>query len=96
MGLKTVELQMLGREVYGEGWVYRLAKARGVAVRTAQRWASGANEPPEGLLGELRSISRTIQDYDAQRSLDMLIGDLLRDTAAALKADPDGWADHTN
>jgi len=44
----------LGQAVLGLGWVYRVAGMFGVAVRTAQRWASGASTVPLPVLDELQ------------------------------------------
>lgn len=47
---KRARLARAARAVYGEAWVYRLAKAQGVTVRAAQRWASGERGVPEHIL----------------------------------------------
>jgi len=52
---KQVEaFRELGKQVLGDGWVFRLAALVGVATRTAQRWAAGTSPVPDGVVNELR------------------------------------------
>lgn len=61
-------LREIGEALYGPRWQSEMARARGVAVRTVQRWDAG--QPiPDGLWPELR------EDIHARRGT---LGDLLK------------------
>ncbi len=50
-------LSDIGEALYGPRWQSELARALGVSIRTAQRWAQGAHEPPRGVYAELAAIA---------------------------------------
>lgn len=54
------ELRALGTAVFGEQWVTPVAETLGVALRTAQRWASGerGDAPSDAALADLRERLR--------------------------------------
>jgi hypothetical protein len=51
-------LATVGQALYGPAWQTRLASALGVNDRTVRRWASGENEIPAYVRGELMALCR--------------------------------------
>lgn len=47
-----------GEALYGTRWQSELARDLGVSIRTMQRWASGAFEPPAGVWTDLLRLSQ--------------------------------------
>ncbi len=72
---RVEELRRIGQAALGVRWVYRLAKASGVAVRSAQRWNNGQHPVPDAVMDYL-------YDQAAKRNaarLDMRIAELLEE-----------------
>lgn len=53
-----LRLRSLGEAIYGDEWISPLARALGVDVRTAQRWASGEIVAPASVFEELAPAAR--------------------------------------
>jgi hypothetical protein len=49
-------LREAGQALYGSTWQSDMARGLDVAVRTVQRWASGASAIPASVAGELRAL----------------------------------------
>jgi hypothetical protein len=49
-------LERAGRLLHGPSWQTPLAADLGVALRTVQRWASGASALPSGIWADLRKL----------------------------------------
>ena len=90
------DLKVLGPEVFGAGWKYRLAAHCEVAVRTVHRWCDPKEKtraPPVELINWLRDQAETLQTLrlreELSKSLQMQIasGQLHPDVVAALLAD---------
>jgi hypothetical protein len=48
--------RQLGRRVFGEEWISRLARAAGTNLRTVQRWAAGDRPIPPQVWSHLRDL----------------------------------------
>jgi hypothetical protein len=92
----------LAGSVLGSGWVFRLAHMAGVAVRTAQRWASGSSTVPLPVLEDLRrqrellAQTRTadrvweiVRDAEAAGVSPHVVAALLKDIAITVRPDGD-------
>ncbi len=68
--LSTHEIADLASRVYGPGWQSALARDRGVAIRTVQRWAKDGIAKPE-TAEAIRAYlqSRTVVSVPAQPSI---------------------------
>ena len=51
-------IRRCGEALYGPLWHNALARDLDISDRTLRRWMSGANDVPEGVLGELRELVR--------------------------------------
>lgn len=49
-------LREAGEALYGSQWQSEMARGLDVAVRTVQRWASGASAIPAGLPDDVRAL----------------------------------------
>lgn len=49
-------LDRAGRLLYGAQWQTPMAEDLGVALRTVQRWATGAIAPPAGIWRDLKPL----------------------------------------
>lgn len=49
-------LREAGEALFGAQWQSELARGLDVAVRTVQRWASGASAMPTGLPNDIRAL----------------------------------------
>ena len=90
------DLKVLGPQVFGDGWKYRLAAHCEVAVRTVHRWCEPKEKtraPPVELINWLRDQAETLQTLrlreELSKSLQTQItsGQLHPDVIAALLAD---------
>ncbi|MBM1170189.1 hypothetical protein [Microvirga arabica] len=72
-------LRTLGREAFGEGWIYRLAQHAGVSTRTAQRWAAGEATIPEGVLKDLITVRCRVDRSGYVKTLRVLVDQALAD-----------------
>ena len=90
------DLKVLGPQVFGDGWKYRLAAHCEVAVRTVHRWCDPKEKtraPPVELINWLRDQAETLQTLrlreELSKSLQAQIasGQLHPDVVAALLAD---------
>ena len=106
-GMKVAEQEKemfreLAGSVLGTGWVFRLAHMCGVAVRTAQRWASGASTVPLPVLEDLRRqrellaqtraadrVWEIVRDAEAAGVSPHVVAALLKDVALVVRPDGD-------
>lgn len=52
-------LHECGEALYGPRWQSELARDLHVSIRTMQRWASGAIDPPSGIWTDLLRLTQT-------------------------------------
>lgn len=90
------DLKVLGPEVFGAGWKYRLAAHCDIAVRTVHRWCDPKEKtraPPVELINWLRDQAETLQtlrlseQINAQLRHQVEIGQLHPDVIAAMLSD---------
>jgi hypothetical protein len=60
--LLTLKFTTAAAGVYGEHFVSRLAAAKGINLRTVQRWANGQMAPPQDLVGQLATQAQEIEN----------------------------------
>lgn len=99
----TLKFNTLAFEIYGSQYVARLAEHRDVQLRTVQRWASGAREPPAELLehlsgqfemlknrdviADLRAVAQQVVDEDGVDPF--IVAGILERLSAEMRGKPD-------
>lgn len=90
------DLRVLGPEVFGDGWKYRLAAHCEIAVRTVHRWCDPKEKtraPPVELINWLRAQSETLKTLNLAEQINTQLrhqvdtGQLHPDVIAAMLAD---------
>lgn len=93
---KKDTLKVLGPEVFGAGWKYRLAAHAGIAVRTVHRWCDPKEKnrvPPVHLLNFLSDQAETLKTLELRQNISKQLqfqinsGQLHADVVAALLTD---------
>ena len=69
-------LRTLCQAIYGEDWISPFARTMGIALRTAQRWASGTYPVPSWVWDSPELAKATSEAHtELQRRIAILVGE---------------------